>query len=132
MWQPVIDQTVAILAPCVGAIIVSLLGIGLKRANAWIKAKIESERMQAALIQVSESTVSAVMDLEATMRPMLSDGKLTLDEQRQIKEAALNRIKTHAPTALETLTAAGLKDLDQFIAGKIEKAVAEMPKKPTE
>lgn len=122
-----IDQAVAILAPWVGAVIVSLVGYGITRFNAWMQSKVDSERMQAALLQVSEATVSAVMDLEATMRPMLSDGQLTLAEQKQIKAAALNRVNALAPNAIRALASAGMMDMEAYIAGKIEQVVATLP-----
>lgn len=122
-WQGVMNQTVSMMAPVVGSIIVTLLGIGLKRANEWIKAKVESERMEAALIQVSESVVSTVLDIEAEVRRYMSDGRLSKAEGEQLKEAARNRVYTQVPKALEALTRAGIEDLDGYLNGKIEQAV---------
>lgn len=126
-WTPIIANAVAIVAPIAGTVIVTLIGIGIKRANAWLQSKVESERMRSALLQVSEATVAAVADLEKTVRPYMSDGKLTEDEQAQIKAAAMHRINTQVPYAVKALANAGMQDLEKFLNGRIELAVMTLP-----
>lgn len=134
-WTLIGNTAVTILLPIVITSLGTLATIGLKRFNSWLATREMGERMKTAVLQLSEATVAAVADLEVTMRPYMSDGKLTPNEQRQIKEAALNRIKLQAPGALQALTAAGMADLDNLINGKIETAVMALPestkKEPT-
>lgn len=130
-WKEILDQTVsqtvAYAAPIVGAIIVSMITIGIKRFNAWVQSRDLGERMKTAVLQVSEATVATVADLEATVRPYMSDGKLTLAEQMEIKDAAIARITKQVPNALQVLTTAGMKDLESYIGGKIEQEVMKLP-----
>lgn len=128
-WQPIVDQSIAIAAPVVGSCLLGLLGIGLNRLNGYIKAKVQGEHLQTAILQVTEAAGSTVMDLEATVRKYMGDGKLTKAEQEQLRESAILRIRTLAPQAIEGLAKAGMKDLDAYLGGKIEQAVANMPKK---
>jgi len=126
-WTEIGNTAVSILLPIVLTGLGTLATIAFKRFSSWMATREMGEKTKTAILQISEAAAAAVADLEVTMRPYMSDG-LTKAEQEEIKAAALNRIKTQAPVALKSLTAAGMADLDVFVNGKIERAVAEMPK----
>lgn len=128
MTDILISQVIPVLVTAAGSILTTLLMIGMKRANEWIRTKVESQRMETALIQLSEAVGGVVMDLEAEVRRFMTDGKLTQDEQRSLKALARGRIEAQAPAALSALALAGIRDMEGFINGKIEEAVSNLPR----
>lgn len=126
-WQPIVNGVLMQAAPYVGAVLVSLIGIGLKRLNDWIRVKVESERLETALVQVTEAVGSTVMDLEVQVRRLMSDGDLSEEDRATLRGLAQARVRQQIPKALKMLATAGLGDLEAYINGKIEEAVATMP-----
>jgi len=129
MTETLITQMMPILVTAAGTLLTALVALGLKQLNSWIKAKVQSEQTATALIQLSEAVGSVVMDLEVEVRRFMSDGQLTQAEQQQLKSMARSRIQKQAPKALDALVKAGMDDINFFLNGKIEAAVAGMPDK---
>ena len=127
MWKEIIAQVTPMLVTVISTIISAFIIIGMKRINEYIKERVKSERLESALIQVNEAVATTVLDIEAEVRRFMSDGKLTKDEQRILKDMARIRIMNQAQQSLETLTKSGLQNLNDYINGKIEQAVADIP-----
>lgn len=123
------SEIMPVMAAATGSILTTLLMIGMRNLNAWIRARVDSERMETALIQLSEAVTATVMDIEAEVRKFMSDGKLSRGEQIKLKTLARARVKKIAPGAINALARAGIEDIETYINGKIEDAVALMPKR---
>ena len=95
---------------------------------------IDNERLSAALLRLENAVVTAVKDIEQTLvaeyRRLSADGKLSREDHRRLKEAAVRRVKTF-------LGSAGLKEIgsvldvwelsvEDFIGAKIEATILDM------
>lgn len=119
-WTTVRSDLIAALAPLLIGILSALLGIAVKRLNDWLRAKVQSEALQLAMIQVADAVTTTVADIEKEIRVYMTDGKLSKEEAQQLKDLAKNRIMAQAPQALGTLARAGVQNLEEYVGGKIE------------
>lgn len=102
------------------------------------EAFVRNERLRAALLRLDDAVVTAVKDIEQTLaaeaKALAADGKLSREDRRRVKEAAVRRVKTF-------LGSAGLKELgdvldvwelsvEDFIGAKIEANVLDMKHDP--
>ena len=98
------------------------------------EAIVRNERLRAVLQRLDDAVVTAVKDIEQTLvaeaKALAADGKLSREDRRRLKEAAVRRIKTF-------LGSAGLKELgevldvwelsvEDFIGAKVEANVLDM------
>jgi hypothetical protein len=104
------------------------------RAGELIQAKVKNERLRAALLRLEDAVVTAVKDVEQTLvveyRELASDGKLSREDRRRLKETAVRKVKTF-------LGSAGLKELgnvldvwklsvENLIGAKVEATILDM------
>jgi len=127
-WNQVVNDLTVAMAPLVIGLVVTLASIGIKRLNAYLKAKTENETLRGAFDQISEVAWSAVNELEQGARKAMSDGKLSKEEGAELKQMALDRIRAQAPKAVAGLAEAGMEKLEEFLSGKIEAYVSGLKK----
>jgi len=120
----IMSQIIAAILPAVIGILAALFGLAMKRLNDWIRVKIENETLETALLQVSEVTETTVREIEKEIRKYMTDGKLSQEEARELKSLAKTRIMSQIPQALGVMATAGIKNLEQYLGGKIEQAVS--------
>lgn len=105
----------------------AIAGIGVLAA--FLRAKAAESKAARVGLVVTEAARSAVLELDATIKPKLkdylADGKLSDDEKAELKHLAMDLLKTKLPAGL--LSTAGSifgAFTDTYLAGKIEQAVA--------
>ncbi len=99
-----------------------------------IRAKIQNEYLKGVLVRIDDAVFTAVKDLQQTVIEQLkaasADGKLTDDEQKQLKEKALAAVKSHLGTKgiAEAAAILGLggSALDGLLSSKVEGAVHDL------
>jgi hypothetical protein len=103
---------------------------------AYLSAKAKSSKLWGVLEQVSQLVFAVVSHVEAETKPLLllvAGGQLKPEDYAKLKAAALKGVKDGlGAQGLATLKGAlsvlvGL-DVDVFLSGKIEQAVATLPK----
>ena len=98
------------------------------------QTSVQGERLRAALLRLEDAVVTAVKDIEQTLaaeyRALASDGKLSREDRRRLKEIAVRRVKTF-------LGSTGLKELgsvldvwelsvEDLIGAKVEATILDM------
>ena len=98
------------------------------------QTSMQGERLRAALLRLEDAVVTAVKDIEQTLvaeyRRLSADGKLSREDHRRLKEAAVRRVKTF-------LGSTGLKELgsvldvwelsvEDLIGAKVEATILDM------
>jgi hypothetical protein len=119
-WGVIRTELIAALAPLLIGILSALLGIAMKRLNDWLKAKVKSEILHNAMVQVADAVTTTVADIEKELRVYMGDGRLSREEALELKNLARKRIMAQAPAALGTLARAGVQNLEEYVGGKIE------------
>lgn len=105
----------------------AIAGIGVLAA--FLRAKAAESKAARVGLVVTEAARSAVLELDATIKPKLkdylADGKLSDEEKAELKRLAVDLLKTKLPAGLLS-TAGGIFGAftDTYLAGKIEQAVA--------
>ena len=125
--QYVVIPSLGILVPMLAAL--AFKGIGL------LVAKVGNEKLQAVLVRVNEAVRVAVLHVEQTMRPKFeaaaADGKITAEEGRALRDAALAAVKAELGPVLGQLgPVLGLVSeatIDAFLTRRVEAMVASMP-----
>jgi hypothetical protein len=121
----IMEVMAAQMIPVIAVTLATLVSVGLVRLNRWLKMKTGSEAVAAAgeivAATVNEMTATTVKNMKAAA----ADGKLTMDEARQVKNQAIFLAKSQLPPAVAKAAALAIGDLDAYISGTIEKAVAE-------
>lgn len=91
------------VALLLGSALVGLVTMGVL----WIGQRTKTTKLGALWYQLAMIAQHVVADMEASMRPtfknMLSDGKLTTEEAKQIKSLALSNLKTIGAKQFEEL-----------------------------
>jgi len=126
---PFMQQILGIVLPALLALIAALVSVGLKFVIQWLNTKIKNDEISGALGLLTDAVQDVVNEMEQTVRPMLSDGKLSMEEQARIKRAAIDKVdKILAPSAKKALDKA-VGNLEQLIETKIEATVKTMKEK---
>lgn len=104
------------------------------RAAALIRIRIESEYLRGALVRLEDAIVTATKDLQQTIvaeiKAASADGKISAEERRRIKAAAVANVKSYlGPRGVAEISRIlGLPGtaLDGLIAAKVEAAVHDL------
>lgn len=123
----------------VAGLLVSLLlaaGVwAVKKLADYLHAKASSSRLFGALAALDDLVLSAVTSVENTLKPQLTsfqaDGKLTPEEAKQLKDAAIAAVKATLGTEgwatlqkLLSILVGG--SIDDLLAQKVEVAVTKV------
>jgi hypothetical protein len=122
-------QTIEILAPAVGGLLLALVSWALAEAARYVRAKTENEAVNDAIARICHMTETVVAEVNQTvvddLKLAAADGRLNLDQARLIASQALAMVLDRmAPGVLE-IAARGVVDLKEFISSRIERAVRE-------
>lgn len=127
------DVFSTILAQLIPYIVTAVVAIGgwlLTEFARWVRSKIHNEKTFNMIAIIDDIVRSTVIDLEKTVRPALSDGKLTKEEGENIKNKAIELIKKQLPKHLSNgQTSLLTSDITAYISSKIEQAVVNETKK---
>ena len=128
--SPVLTAVLQYVVPALVTVLGPLVIWALGQFAAFLRAKASESKVFGVLSVVTEAANSVVAELNVTLKPQLqaalADGVLTDVEKKQLKEAALQVLKTKLPAA--TLASAqGLFGpmLDTWLGGLVERAVQE-------
>jgi hypothetical protein len=99
-----------------------------------IRAKVQNEYLKGLLIRLDDAVLTTVKDLEQSMVEQIkaasADGKITDDEKKQIRDAALTAVKSNLGTKgrAEVAKILGLQGggMDGLLSSKIEAAVHDL------
>lgn len=125
MEETIIEAMAAQIVPAVAVVTATLISAGVAYLIKWLKIKTGSD----ALVTAGEIVASTVNELAAStvkgLKASSSDGKLTLNEARAVKDTALSRVKQQMPDAIAKASVLAIGDLNAFIDGKIEQEVTK-------
>lgn len=116
------------LQPILASLLLALLSWGATELTRWVRSKTKNERVAAATEILSRTVVDTVKELEQTVRPMLSDGRLSPEEGNAIKTRARDLINSKLTPVTLDLVKSNVGDLETWISGKIEASVYDMKK----
>mgnify|MGYP000501119286 CR=1 FL=1 len=123
---PFTQQLLGIILPALLTLIAAMVSIGLKYVIQWLNTKVKNDELKSAIEMLSDVTWDVVNEMEQTVRPMLSDGKLTKEEQARIKRAAIDKVNNVlAPTVKKSLEKT-VGNMEKMIETKIEAYVKTM------
>lgn len=133
LWAQVAPTVLTI----VSSALVAVLTWGANEVRKLIAAKVHNEQLAGALTRLNDAVFAAVKEVEQTtaaaLREANADGKITEEEKKQIKEAAITAAKSYlGPKGIgELVKVMGFNgDADERIAalvsGKIEAAVHDI------
>lgn len=118
--------------------ILTALGLGvawlLTAAGQWLLAKNKDSKFNLVVARVTHFAAAIVQDVENTLRPQigaaLADGVLSPEEAKQLKDAAMSRLKTMLGTQgvgeLTGVLGVFAPSVDAYLSGVIEKTVTNM------
>lgn len=88
-----------IVVPVVFTSLAALIAFGGKKLIALIDAKTKNAAIAGILSRLTSAVQTTMLDINGTLKAAVSeaaaDGVITPEEKRRIKEAALQRVKTH-------------------------------------
>lgn len=122
----VLQYVVAPLLALVGPLVVA----GLAKLVTYLHAKEKESLGMRVGATIADATYSVVAELDVTMRPKLeaalADGVLTDVEKAQLKQAALEAVKTKLPAAVlaDARTAFGPL-FETWLSGLVERSVTQ-------
>lgn len=107
---------------------------GATKAASWLSAKAKNEYAKGAIGRLNESVVTAVREVEMTVKTEIkdrkADGVLSKQDYEHIKASAVAIAKTYlgAKGVKEIVSVLGIDSalIDKLIGGKVEVAVSEM------
>lgn len=96
-------------------------------------SKVKNSNISDALGRVSMTAETVVKSIEQTtvsaLKAAAADGKLTKEDAKSVKDAAVKKLKDQLPSSVLEVANAGVTSLETFISDKIEKAVNDLKKK---
>ena len=114
------------IAPILISLVVALIGWGVAELTRWIRQKTKSDRISTAFEMIGAATVAAVKEAEVTIRPTLTDGKLTPEEIASIKTTVTANVKRRIGPAALKVARENLPDLDDWINAQTEAEVYDL------
>lgn len=118
------------LGSALADLLMAALIAGLGFLARYLATKSAESRAAKVGLVVTEASRAAVLELDRTLKPQLqaalADGVLTDAEKKQLKDAAVDLLKTKLPAGLLGM-AGGIFGAftDTYLAGKVEQAVVE-------
>lgn len=118
--------------------VLTALGLGLAwlltTLGTWATSRWKDSKVSLAIARTSHFAGVVVQDIEATLRPAMRavtvDGKITPEEARHLKEAAMTRLKTmlgeQGLQELSGIVGVFAPSVDAYLSGVIEKRVAAL------
>ena len=91
--------------------------------------KTRNDRLTALLTIISNESITAVSEIEQTLRKSLANGKLSDEEKKQLKRIAMEKVKSRIIPATMKVARKNLNDVDDYISAKIEEAVVNLKRK---
>ena len=99
-----------------------------------IRAKVQNEYLKGVLVRLDDAVFTAVKDLQQSVveqiKAVSTDGKITDDEKRQIKERAVATVKSHIGTKglaeVAKILGLGGSALETLLSSKVEAAVHDL------
>jgi len=116
----------AVVAPYLVTIVVALIGWGLTELTRFIRSKTNNERIIGVMSVIRELVDGTVADLENTVRPMLSDGRLSKEEAAELKSTAVLRVRSQLPKMVENQSKLFTDDVLAYINDQVEQSVTEI------
>ena len=129
-------------AASIGLKVLEILSPFLLAALTWvaaklaqlIRAKVDNEYLKGVLVRLDDAEFTAVKDVQQTVvkaaKAASSDGKLTPDEKKQIKENAIASLKSHLGMKglSELAVVLGLESaaVESLLSSKVEAAVHDL------
>jgi len=129
MENTLLNQTINQLYPVVGTILLGLLSWGSAEFINFIRKKTRNDRLTALLTIISNESITAVSEIEQTLRKSLANGKLSDEEKKQLKRIAMEKVKSRIIPATMKVARKNLNDVDDYISAKIEEAVVNLKRK---
>jgi len=124
-----VRQIIAAVAPYFITFVVTMVGLVLTMVTAWLKNKIKSEKADNAISMVEDAVYDVVQHMEQTVRPMLSDGKLSDQERQLIKTKALKRLKENlSPQVVKALQMV-TGDMEKYLETKMEATIHRLKRR---
>jgi hypothetical protein len=122
-------QMIEILAPAAGTLLLALVSWALAEAARYVRSRTENEAVNNAIARICHMTETVVAEVNQTVvddiKLAAADGRLDKDQARLIASQALAMVYDRmAPGVLE-IAARGVADLQEFVASRIERSVAE-------
>jgi hypothetical protein len=128
------DQVIASLIDLALPALVTGIIWGITKVASYFKAKTNIEYVQGAIGRLNEAVVMSVREVEQTIKAELvkkrADGKITPDDARDIKDAAIAAAKSYlgAKGIAELIKVLGIDAslVDKLVGGKIEQVLSEL------
>jgi len=121
-----------LLSVVIQGVVLTLLGIGLQALKTWLQAKVDSERLDAAIAEATDAVYTAVAEQSQVFVDALkAKGGFTPDAAREAAQAALQRTQQILSTRSQQILTEYKGDATAYLAAKIEEAVrADKTAKP--
>jgi hypothetical protein len=99
-----------------------------------IRAKVQNEHLAGVLLRIDDAVFTAVKDMQKSVVDQLkaasADGKITCEEQKQIKEKAVATARAHlgenGRAAVAKILGMGSAAIEDLLASKVEAAVHDL------
>ena len=114
------------VTPVLVSLVVALAGWGVAELTRWIRTRTKNERLNGAIDVIAAATMASVKEAELTIRPTLSDGKLTPAEIKGIKATVAANVKRRVGPAALKIAKENLTDLDDWIGAQAEASVYDL------
>ena len=124
------DMALQVVSP----VLVAALAWAAAKLGSFIRRKLENEYLRGVLVRLNDAGLTAVKDLQQTVvaeiKAASADGKISEDEQRRIKSAAIVNVKGYLGVKgirvlAEVLGLSG-GDIDILLGAKVEAAVHDL------
>ena len=117
------------VAVALSPVLIALLGIVAQKVAGLISAKTKSELARSLLLRLDHAVFSVVKELQQVVveefKKASADGKLTDAEKAQIRQVALDKLKSFVSfTELGKLLS--IADVEGFVASRVEAAVHDL------
>lgn len=122
-------QAINYLAP----VVLALAGTLITMAINWVRVRTNNDQAAAALERLSHTTATVVAELQQTVVPKLRaasiDGKLSPEDQRELRHMVLARVKDTVSPEVLRLARRALADTDRWLLRKAEQSVLRLKRR---
>lgn len=121
-----VDEILKTVAPYIASVIGLLMSWGVYELNQYIRGKTKNEAAIAAMDTLGKIAQTTVQGLAQTAAGSLADGKFTQAEASQLKQQAVDTVKSQITPELDKQLSLAVNDLDTFVSSKTEAAVLDV------